>query len=105
MFGHRSTTDRTHHAIRRRRTLPTVTETEERSSITGESLRHALSSTKSSKYSLFYLCSEQPLSFQFRQFRQEQIETNVAIVYESINKIRSYRSAKKIVSKTKDNRK
>ena len=43
--------------------------------------------------------------FQFQQFRQEQIETTVAMVYESINKIRSYRSAKKLVSKVKDNRK
>ncbi|CAF1002039.1 unnamed protein product [Adineta steineri] len=44
-----------------------------------------------------------PQSSEFQQYRNENIETNVTAIYESINKIRSYRSANKIVSKEKDN--
>ncbi|CAF1320643.1 unnamed protein product [Adineta ricciae] len=44
-----------------------------------------------------------PKSSQFGQYRNKDVETNVAKVYDSINKIRSYRSANKIVSKQKDN--
>ena len=48
---------------------------------------------------------EYHLCFQSQHFRQEQIETDVAMVFESIKKIRSYRAANNIVKKTKDNRK
>ncbi|CAM2712453.1 unnamed protein product [Rotaria socialis] len=44
-----------------------------------------------------------PQSSQFQQYRNEKIEANVTNIYESINKIRSYRAANKIVSKEKNN--
>jgi len=39
----------------------------------------------------------------FKQYCQEEIESEVTTIYECINKIRSYRSAHSIVSKQKDN--
>ncbi|CAF1179244.1 unnamed protein product [Rotaria sordida] len=44
-----------------------------------------------------------PQSSQFKQYRNEELEANVVTIYGAINKIRSYRSAQKILSKEKDN--
>jgi len=43
-----------------------------------------------------------PQSSQFKQYRNEKIEASVDTIYDAINKIRSYRSTNKIVSKEKD---
>ncbi|CAF4967265.1 unnamed protein product, partial [Rotaria sp. Silwood1] len=44
-----------------------------------------------------------PQSSEFNQYRNEKIEKSVETIYDAINKIRSYRSIQKIVSKEKDN--
>ncbi|CAF3598968.1 unnamed protein product [Rotaria sp. Silwood1] len=44
-----------------------------------------------------------PQSSEFNQYRNEKIEKSVETIYDAINKIRSYRSLQKIVSKEKDN--
>jgi valyl-tRNA synthetase len=43
-----------------------------------------------------------PKSSEFNQYRNETIEKNVETIYNAIKEIRSYRAAKKIVSKEKD---
>ncbi|CAF4505017.1 unnamed protein product [Rotaria socialis] len=43
-----------------------------------------------------------PQASQFKKYRNENLEASVATVDEAMNKIRSYRSAQKIVSKEKD---